>query len=591
MAKSGADIAEGAVGGLFLVTVKYSVEWLLFLTLVGVPTAGQVITYGSVSTLTKYGQAHHSTRSLQFFEWNFTPMGNLSGTIASQAGIAKAVFHKLEYSIIEVVMLYKFRAYQSGALCGFEKQGFFSSKANKGVPPLAPSDTSSEVEGVRLTTIFKTGPPVLAKQSPDKPKKVVPLHTDNAALPAEVLKESNPPQLEEQETTSPMVVECSVVTLPSVTLAVGFVWPDVSDLIDFQEEVLPAFPIAEPMNVDDDDRPLSLPEDEAFMSLEPTFNPPAHIEVPSPPPRKYKPARQQKFADSLDEIDYSTLPAIVARPSHLEKSPEDNAPVNPKPASQNPLKRRLQKLAQSSAQQQLQEGSLDEADTSRPRKRCSAPAVGDIDEEPAAKRAKTVSSTADNVLPTPAIRKRGPSPTKPPLVALGVGGGGFGEMPNESFKALANGIAHTGVLEVEEDYGRFVKVDSRLWNKEVAAFVGERLKSHYLQEVSSFGPTLEVVAQKAESMISKIRQFLAGLDILEDAQVVQDQVASLRQSVQGSSAPEKKYRGRCHKVSLMEWDFDENLNQHAFNHPGLLKTFVRFGGFGYSSLENTCSDV
>ncbi|KAK0479261.1 hypothetical protein IW261DRAFT_1564621 [Armillaria novae-zelandiae] len=449
---------------------------------------------------------------------------------------------------------------------------------HRSVPPLAPSDTSSEVEGSRvdhrfifdpnfpshgrLTTIFKTGPPVLAKRSPDKPKKVVPLHTDNAALPAEVLKESNPPQLEEQETTSPMVVERSVVTLPLVTPAVGFVWPDVSDLIDFQEEVLPAFPVAEPMNVDDDDRPLSPPEDEAFMSLEPTFNPPAHIEAPSPPPHKYKPARRQKFADSLDKIDYSTLPAIVARPSRLEKSLEDvrhshrarrsppakNAPVNPKPASQNPLKRRLQKLAQSSAQQQLQEGSLDEADTSRPRKRRSALAVGDIDEEPAAKRAKTVSSTADNVLPTPAICKRGPSPTKSPLVALGMGGGGFGEMPNESFKALTNGIAHIGVLEVEEDYGRFVKVDGRLWNKEVAAFVGERYskpcdqcksRGMHCQEVSSFGPTLEVVAQKAESMISKIRQFLAGLDILEDAQVVQDQVASLRQSVQGSSAPEK----------------------------------------------------
>ncbi|KAK0468646.1 hypothetical protein IW261DRAFT_1573596 [Armillaria novae-zelandiae] len=407
------------------------------------------------------------------------------------------------------------------------------------VPPLAPSDTSSEVEGSRvdhhfifdpnfpshgrLTTIFKTGPPVLAKRSQDKPKKVVPLHTDNAALPAEVLKESNPPQLEEQETTSPVVVECSVVTLPSVTPA---------------EEVLPAFPVAEPMNVDDDDQPLSPPEDEAFMSLEPTFNPPAHIEAPN----------------SLDEIDYSTLPAIVARPSHLEKSlenvhrshrarrspPAKNAPVNPKPASQNPLKRRLQKLAQSSVQQQLQEGSLDEADTSRPRKQRSAPALGDIDKEPAAKRAKTVSFTTDDVLPTPAVCKCGPSPTKPPLVALGMGGGGFGEMPNESFKVLANGIAHIGVLEVEEDYGRFVKVDGHLWNKEVVVFVGEwyskpcdqcKSRGMHCQEVSSFRPTLEVVAQKAKSMISKIRQFLAGLDILEDAQVVQDQVASLRQSV------------------------------------------------------------
>ncbi|KAK0466553.1 hypothetical protein IW261DRAFT_1426825 [Armillaria novae-zelandiae] len=271
-----------------------------------------------------------------------------------------------------------------------------------------------------------------------------------------------------------MVVEHSVVTLPLVTPAVGFVWPDVSNLKDFQEEVLPAFPMAKPMNVDDDDWPPSSPEDEAFMSLELTFNPPAHIEAPN----------------SLDEIDYSTLPAIVARPLCLEK---------------NWLRVACSKNFKKAPWTRLILQGLE-------------------------------------ILPTPAVCKHGPSPTKPPLVALGVGGG-FGEMPNESFKVLANGIAHIGILEVEEDYGCFVKVDSHLWNKEVAAFIGERIHlcalSLFEEDVSSFGPTLEVIAQKAESMISKIWQFLAGLDILEDAQVVQDQVASLRQSVRSSSTPEK----------------------------------------------------
>ncbi|KAK0472948.1 hypothetical protein IW261DRAFT_1423928 [Armillaria novae-zelandiae] len=402
MAKSGADIAE--------VTVKYSVEWLhaYEVKITPIPNDPDL-------SSEEYSEIEDEDESSEKAEEQAKEDED-----HTEGGDAEVVGSSFLLSAVPM-----FRAYQSGALCGFEKQGFFSSKADNGVPPLAPSDTSLEVEG--LTTIFKTGPPFLAKRSPDKPKKVAPLHTDNAALPAEVLKESNPPQLEEQETTSPM--------------------------------------------------PQTPPEDKAFMSLEPTFNPPAHIEVPN----------------SLDEIDYLTLPAIVARPSHLEKSVEDNAPVNPKPASQNPLKRWLQKLAQSSAQQELQEGSLDEADTSRPR-----------------------------------------NPTEPPLVALGVGGGGFGEMPNESFKVLANGIAHIGVLEVEEDYGCFVKVDSRLWNKEVAVFVGEWYSKPCDQckkDISSFGPTLEVVAQKAESMISKIRQFLAGLDILEDAQVVQDQVASLCQSV------------------------------------------------------------
>ncbi|KAK0479357.1 hypothetical protein EDD18DRAFT_1113894 [Armillaria luteobubalina] len=176
------------------------------------------------------------------------------------------------------------------------------------VPPSAPSSASLEVKGSKVDLlfipdpnsplhrksmpIFKTGPPVLAKRLPDKSKKVVILQTVN-------------------------------VTPLSVTPAANFVWPDVSNLIDFQEEALPPPPIIEPRNVDNDDRSLSLPQDEEIMSLEPVVNQPEHDGALSPPPHKYTLACRQKFVDPLKEIDDTTPPILIARPSHLEESLED----------------------------------------------------------------------------------------------------------------------------------------------------------------------------------------------------------------------------------------------------------------------------
>ncbi len=60
---------------------------------------------------------------------------------------------------------------------------------------------------------------------------------------------------------------------------------------------------------------------------------------------------------------------------------------------------------------------------------------------------------------------------------MGVGGGGFGEKVPPSAKAIKNGLKSIGVLEVEEDFGDFVKVDGRYWDKEVAPFVGERVSN------------------------------------------------------------------------------------------------------------------
>ncbi|KAK0491687.1 hypothetical protein IW261DRAFT_1556833 [Armillaria novae-zelandiae] len=181
----------------------------------------------------------------------------------------------------------------------------------------------------------------------------------------------------------------------------------------------------------------------------------------------------------------------------------------------------------------------------------------------------------DEVRPTPAIHKRGPGPTKPALVALGVGGSGFGEVPMGSLDLAADGISHIGVLEVEADYGHFVKVDGRLWNKDVAAFVGEwytnpcdQCKScgthcrkflthtsicvccHYSKVActvdgamvlnpidhlpskahhngSSFDSTFQLVEERVSSIRTKARQFLAGLDILDDADAILCQVSRL----------------------------------------------------------------
>ncbi len=79
----------------------------------------------------------------------------------------------------------------------------------------------------------------------------------------------------------------------------------------------------------------------------------------------------------------------------------------------------------------------------------------------------------------PAIHTYGPGPSKPLAVTLGVGGGGFGEKVPPSAKVIKNGLKSIGVLEVEEDFGDFVKVDGHYWNKEVAPFVGERVSNVY----------------------------------------------------------------------------------------------------------------
>ncbi|PBK97577.1 hypothetical protein ARMGADRAFT_1076054 [Armillaria gallica] len=178
---------------------------------------------------------------------------------------------------------------------------------------------------------------------------------------------------------------------------------------------------------------------------------------------------------------------------------------------------------------------------------------------------------------TPAIRRRGPGPSKPPAVTLGVGGGGFGEKVPSTAKAIKNGLKSIGVLEVEENFGAFVKVDGRYWNKEVAPFVGERytapcdhckrlgtqcrkfltntvicVRCHYsklpckvngvpalnpidhyrpksYQTLNAFEGALDTLAQHADSIEDSIVNYMAGINVLSQLNGLRVQAGHLRE--------------------------------------------------------------
>ncbi|PBK79625.1 hypothetical protein ARMGADRAFT_1092949 [Armillaria gallica] len=118
-------------------------------------------------------------------------------------------------------------------------------------------------------------------------------------------------------------------------------------------------------------------------------------------------------------------------------------------------------------------------DTTAPRKHARhADNEDETTERPAPKKPKVkdivVVSDDEPTVATKAVRKRGPGPSKPPPVTLGVSGKGFGEKVPSSAKVVKNGIKTIGVLAVDKDFGDFIEVDKAYWNKEVAPFVGER---------------------------------------------------------------------------------------------------------------------
>ncbi|PBK83042.1 hypothetical protein ARMGADRAFT_1089791 [Armillaria gallica] len=129
-------------------------------------------------------------------------------------------------------------------------------------------------------------------------------------------------------------------------------------------------------------------------------------------------------------------------------------------------------------------------------------------DKPAVKKLKSKDiKTADDkvVCATLAVRKHGPGPTRPPAVTLGIGGGGFGEKVPSTAKAIKDGLKSIGVLEVEEDFGAFVKVDGRYWNKEVAPFV---------ETLNVFEGALDTLAQHADSIEDIVINYMASTNTL-----------------------------------------------------------------------------
>ncbi|SJL08191.1 uncharacterized protein ARMOST_11554 [Armillaria ostoyae] len=206
----------------------------------------------------------------------------------------------------------------------------------------------------------------------------------------------------------------------------------------------------------------------------------------------------------------------------------------------------------------------------------TAPAV----DKPATKKLKAADTKvagAEAVRATPAFQKRGPAPSKPPAVSMGISGGGFGEKVPSTAKPIKDGLKNIGVLVVKEDYGKFVNVDGRYWNKEVAPFVGERytepcdtcrrrsthcrkllthtvicVRCHYAKQpcevdgevalnpvlhyrpqgykaINTFESALNAIEVNNATITSLTQQFLAGLNVLSHTESIRVQSSRLRE--------------------------------------------------------------
>ncbi|KAK0183618.1 hypothetical protein F5146DRAFT_1149531 [Armillaria mellea] len=169
---------------------------------------------------------------------------------------------------------------------------------------------------------------------------------------------------------------------------------------------------------------------------------------------------------------------------------------------------------------------------------------------------------------TPVVQKRRPGLSKLPPVSLGVSGGRFGELVLKDFHPVNHGMESIGVLVVEEDLGDFVKVDGRLWNKQVAPFVGEQYlkpcdqcRSHKTQcrkllghmstiivlkvpQVNSFESTLNSLNQSNEAIASLTQTFLAGLHVLSHNENIHVQLAWLQDCIIPEGSDEDEDNGR-----------------------------------------------
>ncbi|KAK0477058.1 hypothetical protein IW261DRAFT_1566522 [Armillaria novae-zelandiae] len=183
------------------------------------------------------------------------------------------------------------------------------------------------------------------------------------------------------------------------------------------------------------------------------------------------------------------------------------------------------------------------------------------------------------VVATKVHRPGGPSRIKPPLAAMGVQGGGFGEEVPSDYKAVKDGLKTISVLVVSRDFGKFVEVDKALWNKKVAPFVGEQyvwpcdqcswkktqcrkfltnsvlcIRCHYaklpcqvdgvkvLNPLSHYRPksyatlnvfegAMDTLDQYADSLKDIVTNYMAGIDALSQLQGLRSQIGYVRDSL------------------------------------------------------------
>ncbi|PBK77616.1 hypothetical protein ARMSODRAFT_1010266 [Armillaria solidipes] len=285
----------------------------------------------------------------------------------------------------------------------------------------------------------------------------------------------------------------SLLTVDAATRPIVLLGPDPARLREDDEEEQ-----GRGVMVDEDRIEGSDDEDGAFQGQEgdapiPPLDNPMDIDkgssqqfddVPSPPPARIH-RREHKISFVFDDVtgDFEPYPTIfLPRPQILTS--QEQAPhrsTRPPASSVGPDAAYLQAAQGSKAvlkkKKKDAKGKFKETEGAIPHKRTRDDEGGPSVDKPAAKKLKSTATTVDDTKvagPTKAFRKRGPAPSKPPAVTMGVSGGGFGEKVPASAKEVKNGVKNIGVLTVDRDFGDFVEVDEGYWNKEVAPFVGER---------------------------------------------------------------------------------------------------------------------
>ncbi|PBK58924.1 hypothetical protein ARMSODRAFT_983439 [Armillaria solidipes] len=319
-------------------------------------------------------------------------------------------------------------------------------------------------------------------------------------------------------------------------------------------------------------------------------------DAPSPPPTKSRRQRHRiSFVFNDVTGDFEDPHPMIFLPRPRAYSPQDQAPRRSTRPHASPINQDAAylKMTQGSKPSKVKKDKKHRTESSGTkdsqgkekelahRKRArdeddGAPAI----DKPAVKKLKSKDVKADEtevVRATPALRKCGPAPSKPPAVTLGISGGGFGEKVPSTAKPIKDGLKSIGVLVVKEDYGKFVNVDGRYWNKEVAPFVGERytepcdtcrrrgthcrkllthtiicVRCHYAKQpcevdgevalnpvshyrpkgykaINTFESALNAIEVNNAAVTSLVQQFLAGLNVLSHTESIRVQSSCLRE--------------------------------------------------------------